>query len=130
MNDMPGNGNRREEGNWSQGRPHEEFLELCAVSTTGELSEEEQKKLREHLAVCPDCRLALAEFETVADVGVPLLASELAALSAEEEGAIAGMPAAVRTDREGTESSASQAAPRSAATLRLLPAKTVIAARK
>jgi hypothetical protein len=110
MNDMPGNGNHREEGNWSQGRPHEEFLELCAVSTTGELSEEEQKKLREHLAICPECRQALAEFEAVADVGAPLLASELAALGAEEEGAIAETPSAVRAQRDRIESSASQAA--------------------
>jgi hypothetical protein len=111
MNDMPGNGNRREEGNWSQGRPHEEFLELCAISTTGELSEEEQKKLREHLAICPGCRLALAEFEAVADVGAPLLASELAGQGSGEQRLVAEMSATARADREGTEPSASQAAP-------------------
>lgn len=59
-------------------RLHEEFLELCAVSTTGELSEDEQKKLKHHLATCSECRRALAEFESVADVGAPLLSSELA----------------------------------------------------
>jgi hypothetical protein len=76
---MVGNGNHREEGKWSQKRPHEEFLELCAISTTGELTEDEQMKLREHLAVCSECRQALAEFETAADVGVPLLSAELTA---------------------------------------------------
>ena len=60
---------------------HDEFLELCAISTTGELSEEEQKKLRAHLATCSECRQALGEFETVANIGVPLLTSELASRS-------------------------------------------------
>ena len=59
--------------------PHEEFLELCALSTSGELSSEEQLKLDTHLSVCPECRQAMKEFEAVVDVGVPLLASELAA---------------------------------------------------
>jgi anti-sigma factor RsiW len=59
-------------------RPHEEFLELCAVSTSGDLSDEEHKKLHDHLAGCPECRETLKEFEAVADVGVPLLSYELA----------------------------------------------------
>jgi hypothetical protein len=60
-------------------RPHEEFLELCAVSTSGELSEEEQERLRDHLATCAECRRALQEFGAAADIGVPFLASALAA---------------------------------------------------
>jgi hypothetical protein len=59
-------------------RPHEEFLELCAVSTSGDLTEEEQRSLLVHLADCPECRQALEEFGAVADVGVPLLSSVLA----------------------------------------------------
>ncbi len=55
---------------------HEEFLELAAVSTAGDLTPEEQKRLREHLAACPGCGQALKEFEAVVDVGVPSLASE------------------------------------------------------
>jgi hypothetical protein len=35
----------RATGEWSEMDPHEEFLELCAVSTSGELTEGEQKKL-------------------------------------------------------------------------------------
>lgn len=58
--------------------PHEEFLELCALSTTGVLSEGERKRLREHLAECSECRQALVEFEAAANVGAPLVAAELA----------------------------------------------------
>jgi hypothetical protein len=57
--------------------PHDEFLELCAVTTAGELSEPEQAKLRAHLAGCAECRQALKEFEAAVDVGIPLLASAL-----------------------------------------------------
>jgi hypothetical protein len=60
-------------------RPHEEFVELCAVSTSGELSEEDQKRLQDHLAECSECRQALKEFEAVVDLGVPHLSSELSA---------------------------------------------------
>jgi signal transduction histidine kinase len=72
-----GNRNRPEERSRSRTRPHEEFLELCAVSTAGELSQDEQKELHEHLAICPECRQALEEFEAVASVGAPLLSSAL-----------------------------------------------------
>ena len=65
-------------------RPHDEFLELCAVATSGELSKEEQRRLNEHLAVCPECRQALKEFETVVDVGVPLLSSELSTIPSQQ----------------------------------------------
>ncbi|MGA9883519.1 MAG: zf-HC2 domain-containing protein [Candidatus Acidiferrales bacterium] len=74
---MAENGNDRESGKWSKVRPHEEYLELCAVSTTGELSDAEQRDLRDHLAVCAECRDALKEFEAVVEVGAPLLASAL-----------------------------------------------------
>jgi hypothetical protein len=57
--------------------PHDEFLELCAVSTSGELSEQEKTKLETHLAGCAECRRALQELEAAVDVGVPFLASKL-----------------------------------------------------
>jgi hypothetical protein len=81
---MPQRGNNGDADRWSDIRPHEEFLELCAVSTTGALSEEERKRLRDHLALCAECRQALKEFESVADVGVPLLASELSGGASDE----------------------------------------------
>jgi Anti-sigma-K factor rskA len=57
---------------------HEEFLELCAVSTSGDLNEEEQRKLHEHLAICPKCRQATKQFQAVVDQTIPDLASQLA----------------------------------------------------
>jgi Anti-sigma-K factor rskA/Putative zinc-finger len=64
--------------------PHEEFLELCAVSTSGSLSEEEQRKLREHLAVCSECREATKQYEAVVDHAIPALAPELAGETPED----------------------------------------------
>jgi len=55
--------------------PHNEFLELCAVSTFGRLTEEEQKRLREHLAVCESCREALQQYETVVSRAIPAIAA-------------------------------------------------------
>jgi hypothetical protein len=74
----------RAAGEWLEMHPHEEFLELCAVSTSGELTEEEQKKLKAHLEECAECRQALREFEAAVDVGVPLLSPHLGGAPAEE----------------------------------------------
>jgi hypothetical protein len=63
---------------WSEMEPHDKFLELCAISTSGDLTEEEEKDLQRHLADCADCRQALKEFEAAAEVGVPLLHPHLA----------------------------------------------------
>jgi hypothetical protein len=60
----------------SRTEPHDEFLELCAVSTSGQLTEEEQKKLQEHLVVCQSCREALRQFEAVVGQAVPAIAAD------------------------------------------------------
>jgi hypothetical protein len=52
--------------------PHNEFLELCAVSTSGQLTEEEQKKLQEHLAVCNSCRETLKQYESIVGHAIPV----------------------------------------------------------
>ena len=62
-------------GALSQTRPHDEFLELCAISTSGELTEEERKRLEEHLAVCPSCCEALEQYQSVVDRAIPSIAA-------------------------------------------------------
>ena len=59
----------------SQTGPHDEFLELCAASTSGELTEEEQKRLQKHLAICPSCREALRQYQSVVDQAIPSIAA-------------------------------------------------------
>jgi hypothetical protein len=57
---------------------HEEFLELCAAATAGELSVEEQTRLDSHLTVCPECRHARSEYEIAAIRAVAALAENVA----------------------------------------------------
>jgi Anti-sigma-K factor rskA/Putative zinc-finger len=59
--------------------PHDEFLELCAVSTSGQLGEEEQNRLQKHLAVCPACRQALREYESIVNDTIPAIGAEQSA---------------------------------------------------
>jgi len=56
--------------------PHAEFRELCAFSTTGELTAEEKNRLDEHLVGCNSCRKLKEQYERVAEVMVPALAAE------------------------------------------------------
>src|SRR6266404_7331316 len=65
--------------------PHEEFLELCAAATAGELNPGEQAKLDAHLTECAECRKAMREFEIASQHGVVALASELAPEKPENE---------------------------------------------
>jgi predicted nucleic acid-binding Zn-ribbon protein len=57
----------------------EEFAELCALSTSGELSAEELATLEEHLAGCKLCAELLREYTSVAHTGIAKLAAELQA---------------------------------------------------
>jgi hypothetical protein len=59
----------------SQSGPHDEFLELCAASTTGKLSDDEQKRLEQHLAVCASCREALRQYESIVSHVIPAIAA-------------------------------------------------------
>lgn len=56
--------------------PHDEFLELCAISTSGQLTEAEQTRLQEHLAVCSSCREAMRQYEAVVSKTIPALAPD------------------------------------------------------
>lgn len=55
--------------------PHDEFQELCAIATSGELTQEEQKKLEEHLAVCESCRQIFQQYKKVVDRAIPAIAA-------------------------------------------------------
>ena len=56
--------------------PHEEFLELCAARTAGELTPAEEARLEAHLAGCRECREAMADYELAAREAVAALAEE------------------------------------------------------
>jgi|HubBroStandDraft_1064217.scaffolds.fasta_scaffold01331_11 hypothetical protein len=55
--------------------PHDEFLELCAASTSGDLTDDEQKRLREHLAICASCREVLRQYESIVRDVIPAIAA-------------------------------------------------------
>jgi hypothetical protein len=61
--------------------PHEEFLELCAASTAGELTKEERRKLDEHLLGCASCREALKQLQETVQTAVPAIAAGLPQIS-------------------------------------------------
>jgi len=56
--------------------PHDEFLELCAISTSGQLAGEDQRKLQEHLAVCASCREAIQQYEAIVRHAIPAMAED------------------------------------------------------
>jgi anti-sigma factor RsiW len=58
--------------------PHEEFLVLCSLAASGDITEEEGEALEKHLATCTRCREAVQEFQHIADDAIPALASDLA----------------------------------------------------
>jgi Putative zinc-finger len=55
---------------------HEEFLELSAAATAGELNADEQARLDAHLAVCVECRRALTDYEAAGRTAATALAEE------------------------------------------------------
>jgi predicted nucleic acid-binding Zn ribbon protein len=67
----------------SHTEPHDEFLELCALSTSGELTEEEQTKLDKHFLVCATCRETIKQYESLVAHEIPAIAAKEAAETAE-----------------------------------------------
>jgi Putative zinc-finger len=55
---------------------HEEFLELCAISTSDKLTEAERQSLETHLSECPGCREAMRQLNAIVDEAIPAVASE------------------------------------------------------
>jgi hypothetical protein len=60
----------------SHTEPHDEFLELCAVSTSGQLTQDEQKRLGEHLAICATCRQAIKQYQSLVAHAIPAMAAK------------------------------------------------------
>jgi len=63
-------------------RWHEEFLSLCALFPTGELTDEEWALLQVHLAYCDSCLAAFREYEKIGRDVLPAIA---ASANAEDE---------------------------------------------
>ena len=72
MSDLVENGRR--EGSWrlQSDESHEEFFELCALSTTDQLGASERRRLDEHLRECFRCSDMLAQYHAVLKLGIPL----------------------------------------------------------
>ena len=74
-------------GVWTmQEDPHQEFQELCALSTAGELTMKEWVRLTEHLAHCDSCREAKRQYERLIVTTIPALG---AGSGAQEGGEVA-----------------------------------------
>ena len=54
---------------------HEPFEELCALSLTGELNDDEVRMLADHLDECSSCRACYRDFESMFSTGLPSLES-------------------------------------------------------
>jgi len=84
---------------------HEEFLELCAAATAGELDQSEQARLESHLKGCSSCRQAMQEYEVAARRGIAALSQELEPHQQQTDGSFSLEEAEkaffARLDREG-----------------------------
>ena len=58
---------------------HDEFVALCALFPSGELTEEEWALLQVHLAYCDSCRVAFEEYQRIASEAIPVMADSAAA---------------------------------------------------
>jgi hypothetical protein len=59
----------------SQSGSHDEFLELCAASTSGGLALDEKKQLQDHLATCESCAEALRQYQSIVSDVIPAIAA-------------------------------------------------------
>src|SRR4051794_8655609 len=71
---------------------HDEFVAMCALFASGELTEEEWALLQVHLAYCDSCQLAFEQFQAISNDVVPAMAASAAS---EREFAPQGTPFSV-----------------------------------
>lgn len=71
MNEMLENGSSG--GAWPlpSSESHDEFLKLCALSTTESLTPEERSRLKSHLTECAECREAVRQYQALIEEGIP-----------------------------------------------------------
>lgn len=62
---------------------HEEFVELCALFYSGELTDEEWALLQVHMAYCDSCRQHFEEYKYLSKDVIPSMAASAAAASAD-----------------------------------------------
>jgi hypothetical protein len=63
-------------GGGLQKMSHDPFRELCALATTGTLTDREWSELKAHLSQCKECSELLQKYREIARSGMPLLVSE------------------------------------------------------
>lgn len=63
-------------------RLHDEFVALCALFYSGELTEEEWALLQVHMAYCEDCRRTFEDYRHISGEVIPVMAAAAAAGSA------------------------------------------------
>ena len=76
MTDMVENGFSAGAGALPPDGPHHEFLDLCALATSGSLNATERKRLEDHLSHCASCRAAMAQYQAVVAKAIPAVAPE------------------------------------------------------
>lgn len=57
---------------------HHEFVALCALFPSGELTEEEWALLQVHLAYCDSCRVVFEQYQSIASDVIPAMAASAA----------------------------------------------------
>src|SRR5262249_11039702 len=62
----------------------DEFVRLCALSTSGELSMSERQALDAHLSECRECRETMEQFDSIIDDAMPIIGA--ACVQDEDEG--------------------------------------------
>ena len=71
MSDTVENGRSGGASPWLPDESHDEFLELCALSTTELLSARERLRLEDHLGGCFACRVVHAQYQALVHSGIP-----------------------------------------------------------
>ena len=56
---------------------HQEYLEMCALCVSGDISDEQLRKLDDHMEGCLDCRRALNELRVIESIGMAALSPGL-----------------------------------------------------